>query len=69
MLSSRASKWKWYDWIFIAVVVIVVCVLIQVAIPDSGLAKALHTGFHAFALGLQWIAGGLISLAGLLNQL
>lgn len=69
MLSSRASKWKWYDWIFAAVVFIVICVLIQVVAPTSGLAHALHTGFHALALFLQWLAGGLNSLAGLLNQL
>lgn len=69
MLSSRASKWKWYDWIFAAVILIVICVLIQLTVPDSGLAKALHTGFHAFAIGLQWVAGGLNALAGLLNQL
>ena len=69
MLSARSAKWKWYDWIVAAIVLIVVCLLIKAAAPDSGLAKALHTGFHAFALGLQWIANGLNALAGLLNQL
>jgi hypothetical protein len=29
----------------------------------------LHQGFHALALGLQWIANGLTELAQLLGQL
>ncbi len=69
MLSSRAKSWRWYDWIFVAVVVIIICVIIRVVAPTSGLTHALHTGFHALVLFLQWIAGGLNDLAGLLNQL
>ena len=69
MLSRRAASWKWFDWFVFLFVVIFVCVVIHLAWPDSGLAKALHTGFHAFAIGLQWIANGLNALAGLLNQL
>ena len=69
MLSRRASGWKWFDWIFFVFAVIVVCVLIRVVLPGSGLAQALHTGFHALVLFLQWIAGGLNNLASLLDQL
>ena len=42
---------------------------IRVVAPNSGLAQALHQGFHALAVGLQWIASGLSALAQLLSQL
>jgi hypothetical protein len=42
---------------------------IRVVAPSSGLSQALHQGFHALALGVQWIANGLSVLAQLLNQL
>jgi len=69
MLSRRASGWKFYDWIVFVFIVIVVCVLIRMIDPNSGVAHALHLGFHALVLFLQWIAIGLNNLAGLLNQL
>jgi hypothetical protein len=50
-------------------VVIVIVGAIRVVAPTSGLSQSLHQGFHALALGLQWIASGLSALAQLLNQL
>jgi hypothetical protein len=69
MLSRLSVKWRWYDWIFIAVAVVVIVGAIRVVAPTSGLSQSLHQGFHALALGLQWIANGLSALAQLLNQL
>ena len=69
MLSRLSVKWRWFDWIFIAVAVIVIVGAIRVVAPTSGLSQSLHQGFHALALGLQWIANGLSALAQLLNQL
>ena len=69
MLSQRAKGWRWYDWLVAFVVLIIVCVIIEKSLPTSGLAQALHTGFHFLALGVGWIANGLIALASLLNQL
>jgi hypothetical protein len=53
----------------VAVVVIVIVGAIRVVAPNSGLSQALHQGFHALAVGLQWIASGLADLAQLLGQL
>jgi hypothetical protein len=69
MLSRLSVKWRWYDWIFLALVVIVIVGAIRVVAPTSGLSQSLHQGFHALALGVQWIANGLSALAQLLNQL
>ena len=69
MLSRLSARWRWYDWIFIAIVVIVIIGAIRVVAPTSGLSHSLHQGFHALALGLQWIGNGLSALAQLLNQL
>jgi hypothetical protein len=69
MLSRLSVKWRWYDWIFLALVVIVIVGAIRVVAPTSGLSQSLHQGFHALALGMQWIANGLGALAQLLNQL
>ena len=48
---------------------IVIVGAIRVVAPSSGLSQALHQGFHALALGVQWIANGFLALAQLLNQL
>jgi hypothetical protein len=69
MVSRFSTKWRWYDWIFIAIAVIVIVGAIRVVAPTSGLSHSLHEGFHALALGMQWIANGLSALAQLLNQL
>ena len=69
MLSRISARWRWFDWIFVAIAVIVIVGAIRVAAPTSGLSQSLHQGFHALALGLQWIANGLSALAQLLNQL
>jgi hypothetical protein len=69
MLSRVSVRWRWYDWLFIAIVVIVIVGAIRVVAPTSGLSQSLHQGFHALALGLQWIARGLSALAQLLGQL
>ena len=69
MLSQRAKSWRWYDWLFVAIAVIVIVGAIRFVAPTSGLSQSLHQGFHALAIGLEWIAGGLTALAGLLNQL
>jgi hypothetical protein len=69
MLSRVSRAWRWYDWLFVAVAVIVIVGAIRVVAPTSGLSQSLHQGFHALALGLQWIANGLSALAQLLNQL
>jgi hypothetical protein len=69
MLSRFSLKWKWYDWLFVIVVVMVLVGAIRVVAPNSGLSQALHQGFHALAVGLQWIASGLSALAQLLGQL
>jgi bacteriorhodopsin len=69
MLSRVSYRWRWYDWIFVALVVIVIVGAIRVVAPTSGLSQALHQGFHALALGLQWVAGGLSALAQVLGQL
>jgi ethanolamine transporter EutH len=69
MLSRFSLKWKWYDWLFVIVVVMIIVGAIRVIAPTSGLSQALHQGFHALAVGLQWIASGLSALAQLLGQL
>ena len=69
MLSRLSTRWRWFDWIALAIVVIVVVGAIRVVAPTSGLSQSLHQGFHALALGLQWIANGLTELAQLLGQL
>ena len=69
MLSRISASWRWFDWIFVAVAVIVIVGAIRVVAPTSGLSQSLHQGFHALALGVQWIANGLSALAQLLNQL
>jgi hypothetical protein len=69
MLSRFSTRWRWYDWLFVAVAVIVIVGAIRVVAPTSGLSQSLHQGFHALALGMQWIANGLSALAQLLNQL
>jgi hypothetical protein len=69
MLSRLSMRWRWFDWLFVAVVVIVIVGAIRVVAPNSGLSQALHQGFHALSVGLQWIASGLADLAQLLSQL
>jgi hypothetical protein len=69
MLSRFSMRWRWYDWIALAIVIIVIVGAIRVVAPTSGLSQSLHQGFHALALGLQWIANGLTELAQLLGQL
>lgn len=69
MLSRLSMRWRWFDWLFVIVVVLVIVGAIRVVAPTSGLSQSLHQGFHALALGLQWIANGLSALAQLLNQL
>jgi hypothetical protein len=69
MLSRMSLRWKWYDWLFVAIVVIIIVGAIRVVAPNSGLSQALHQGFHALAVALQWIANGLSALAQLLGQL
>jgi hypothetical protein len=69
MLSRLSVKWRWFDWLFVVVAVIVIVGAIRVVAPSSGFSQALHQGFHALALGLQWIGNGLSTLAQLLNQL
>jgi hypothetical protein len=69
MLSRLSTRWRWFDWIFLAVAVIVIVGAIRVVAPTSGLSQSLHQGFHALALGVQWIANGLSALAQLLDQL
>jgi len=69
MLSRMSLRWKWYDWLFVAIVVIIVVGAIRVVAPNSGLSQALHQGFHALAIALQWIGNGLSALAQLLGQL
>lgn len=48
---------------------VVLCYAIQQLWPASGFAQAIHAGFHVIAIALQWVAGGLNALAGILNQL
>ena len=69
MLSRLSARWRWFDWVFVAIAVIGIVGAIRVVAPTSGLSQSLHQGFHALALGLQWIASGLSALAQLLNQL
>ena len=69
MLSRLSTRWRWFDWLFLAVVVIVIVGAIRVVAPNSGLSQALHQGFHALSVGLQWIASGLVALSQLLGQL
>ncbi len=69
MLSRLSMRWRWFDWLFVAVVVIVIVGAIRVVAPNSGLSLALHQGFHALSVGLQWIASGLSQLSQLLGQL
>ena len=69
MLSRFSTRWRWYDWMFVAIAVIVIVGAIRVVAPTSGLSQSLHQGFHALALGVQWIANGLSALAQLLGQL
>ena len=68
MLSRLSLNWKWYDWLFVTMVVIIFVGAIRVVAPNSGLSQALHQGFHALAVGLQWIARGLSALSQLLGQ-
>jgi hypothetical protein len=68
MLSRFSARWRWYDWVVLAIVVIVIVGAIRVIAPTSGLSQSLHQGFHALAVGLQWIASGLSALAQLLGQ-
>jgi hypothetical protein len=69
MLSRFSMRWRWYDWVCIAIVIIVIVAAIRFVAPTSGLSQALHQGFHALAIGLQWIASGLSALSQLLGQL
>ncbi len=69
MLSRLSLRWRWFDWIFVTVVVIVLVGAIRMVAPDSGLSQALHQGFHALSVGLEWIASGLADLVQLLGQL
>jgi hypothetical protein len=69
MLSRFSMRWRWYDWIFVSVIVIVIVGAIRVVAPTSGLSHSLHQGFHALAVGLEWIASGLSALVQLLNEL
>jgi Flp pilus assembly pilin Flp len=69
MLSRLSTRWRWFDWIALAIAVIVVVGAIRIVAPTSGLSQSLHQGFHALAIGLQWIASGLSALAQLLGQL
>jgi hypothetical protein len=69
MLSQMSHRWRWFDWLFVGIVVIIIVGAIRVVAPTSGLSQALHQGFHALAVGLQWIASGLSALAQLLGQL
>jgi len=64
-----SNRWRWFDWLFVAIVVIIIVGAIRVVAPTSGLSQALHQGFHALAIGLQWIGSGLSALAQLLGQL
>jgi hypothetical protein len=48
---------------------VALCFGIQHIWPDSGFAMAIHAGFHVIAVALQWVAAGLVALAGVLNQL
>jgi hypothetical protein len=64
MLSRLSMRWRWYDWVVLAIIG-----AIHVIAPTSVLSQALHQGFHALAVGLQWIASGLSTLAQLLGQL
>ena len=69
-MISRFTKGKpWYDFLAFLILLIAVCAFIQLALPGTGLAKAIHTGFHFLSLLLDWIAAGLTSIASLLNQL
>jgi hypothetical protein len=69
MLSRFSMRWRWFDWVVLAIVIIVIVGAIHVIAPTSGLSQALHQGFHALAVGLQWIASGLSQLSQLLGQL
>lgn len=69
MLTRIGAKWRWYDWIFIALVVLVIVGAIRIIAPTSGLTTSLHTGFHALAIGVNWLGNGLIALASVLNQI
>ena len=69
MLSRFSTRWRWYDWVALAIAVIVIVGVIRVVAPTSGLSQSLHQGFHALALGVGWIASGLLVLAQVLNQL
>ena len=69
MLSRMSNRWRWFDWLFVAIVVIIIVGAIRVVAPTSGLSQGLHQGFHALAVGLQWIGSGLSALSQLLGQL
>ena len=69
MITRMSKGWKWFDMIAFFFVVIVICAIITVVAPSSGLAHALHQGFHFLALLVGWLASGLAALAQLLNQL
>ena len=69
MLSRLSLRWKWYDWVCVAIVLIIIVGAIHVIAPNSGLSQALHQGFHALAIALEWIANGFSTVAQLLGQL
>jgi hypothetical protein len=50
-------------------VLIIIVGALRVIAPTSGLSQALHQGFHALSVALQWIGSGLSALAQLLGQL
>lgn len=52
-------KWSRWDWLIVLVIVII---LIRLVAPTSGIAIAIHTVFHWFALGAR-------SLGALLGQI
>ena len=61
MLSRMSLKWKRYDWVLVLFIAIVILTLMQVLMPNTGLAHALHQGFHALAIGVAWIGNGLLA--------
>lgn len=69
MISRFTKSNKWYDVLALLIVIVVICAAIQIVAPGSGIAKAIHTGFHALSLFVEWLAGGLTALSQLLNQL
>lgn len=69
MLSRMSSKWRWFDWIVALFVLVAAVAIIRAVAPDSGFAQGLHQGFHSVALFLAWVANGLNSFSGILEQL